>query len=158
MISSHAHILIERPVEAVFAFVAQDFFVNYRRWSPEIEHLEVFDPGPIRLGSTARQVRVDHGRRTDTTFEVIALEPLRHLAFEERDRQRYRIRFVFAPAGPVALGGGAASGRVAPHTRLDFACELKPLGLMLRPFEPLVRAAIQDGAEQAVRRIKRLME
>ncbi len=154
MISAHASILIERPVEPVFAFVVLDFFANYRRWSPEIEHLEVLDPGPIRLGSAARQVRVDHGRRTDTTFHVIALEPLQHLAFEELGKQRYRIRYAFEPVG----GTADRALQAAPHTLLNFACELKPLGLLLRPFEPLIRAAIQEGAEQAVRRIKGLVE
>ena len=152
MISAQASILIERPVASVFAFVARDFFENYPRWSPELELLEVLSPGPIRLGSAARQVRVDHGRRTDTTFKVVEWEPLRHVAFAELD-QRYHLRYSFEPAGNTVAGPDAA-----PHTRLIFACRLKRLSLPLRPFKSLIRDAVQEGAERTVVAIKRLVE
>jgi len=35
---------------------------------------------------------------------------------------------------------------------------LRRLDLMMRPFEKLIRIAIQDGAERTVRNLKRLIE
>ena len=113
MVNASANTLIERPPALVFDFVAVNFFENYRRWSPEVQHLEVLSAGPIRVGTSARQVRVDHGRKTDTTFKVVAFEHPRRLEFAERGH-RYRISYRLAPAGD--------------HTRLTFAVEVDPAG------------------------------
>ncbi len=148
MIKTRADILIERPAEPVFAFVVLEFFENYQRWSPEVECLEVLSPGPIRVGSMARQVRVDQGRRTDTTFEVVTLEAPRCLEFLEVEA-RYRIRYSLE-----SLGSDPASA----HTRLTFSVQLKRLSLIMRPFEKLIRAAVQEGTDCVVESIKELVE
>jgi hypothetical protein len=44
------------------------------------------------------------------------------------------------------------------RTRLSFAFELRQLDLYMRPFEKLIRAAVQEGAERVVRNIKGLVE
>ena len=92
MVTARASILIARPPEAVFQFVALDFFANYRRWSPEVKRLDILTPGPIRVGSLARQVRVDHGPRTESTFRVKVLDDPRRLEFVET-RDRFRIGY-----------------------------------------------------------------
>ena len=143
MVNASADTLIERPLVLVFDFVAVNFFENYRRWSPEVQRLEVLSPGPIRVGTSARQVRVDHGRKTDTTFQVVAFEHPRRLEFAERGH-RYRISYRLAPVGD--------------HTRLTFAIELARLGLLLRPFTKLIHEAVQDGAERVVHNLKGLIE
>ncbi|HYN76351.1 MAG TPA: SRPBCC family protein [Lamprocystis sp. (in: g-proteobacteria)] len=143
VLNASAKTLIERPPGPVFDFVAVKFFENYRRWSPEVQVLDVLSSGPIRVGAMARQVRVDHGRQTDTTFKVIAFEHANRLEFAERGN-RYRICYQFA------LVGG--------HTQLTFAIELARLDLLLRPFTKLIRAAVQDGAERVVDNIKGLVE
>ena len=43
-------------------------------------------------------------------------------------------------------------------TQITFTFELLSLELHMRPFEKLVRIAVQDGAERTVRNIKRLIE
>ena len=153
MISARADILIQRPAEPVFTFVALDFFKNYQRWSPEVECLDLLSPGPIGVGSTARQVRVDQGRRTDTTFKIITLEPPQCLEFLELG-ERYRIRYVLEPV-PLEVDG---SDPGPAHTRLIFSLELKRLSLIMRPFETLIRTAVQEGAERVVASIKELVE
>jgi hypothetical protein len=42
------------------------------------------------------------------------------------------------------------------QTRLEFGFELRRLELYMRPFEKLIRLAIQEGAERVVRNIKTL--
>jgi hypothetical protein len=149
VVSAQASILIERSAEQVFGFIADDFAHNYRRWSPEVQRLEVLTPGRLRVGSRARQVRVDQGRRTDTTFRVVRLERPQRVCFAE-SRDQFRIEYRLEP-----LGG--SDGR-ADLTRLTFAFQLTRIEIYMRPFEKLIRAAVQDGAERVVRNIKGLVE
>ena len=143
MVKARADILIRRPPERVFGFVARDFFANYPRWSPQVQRLEVLTPGPIRVGSRARQMRIDQGRRSESTFRVTALEEPVRVEFAEGS-ELFRIGYRLDPAGD--------------QTRLTFAFELTRLELYMRPFEKLVRIAVQEGAEQVVRNIKALLE
>lgn len=143
MVKAQASILVAIPPQRVYEFVAVDFAHNYRRWSPEVQHIELLTPEPLRVGSRARQVRVDQGRRSDSTFRVVALEPPTRIGFAESSDQ-FRIEYRMEPFG----------GR----TRLTFAFELRRMDLFMRPFEKLIRAAVQEGAERVVRNIKGLVE
>ena len=143
MVKARADILIRRPPELVYGFVARDFFANYPRWSPEVQRLDVLTPGPLRVGSRARQVRIDQGRRRESTFRVTALEDPVRVEFAEGS-DLFRIGYRLDPAGE--------------QTRLSFAFELTRLELYMRPFEKLVPIAVQDGAERVVRNVKALVE
>jgi hypothetical protein len=148
MVSARASILIERPAPQVFAFIADDFARNYRRWSPEVRDVELLTPGPLRVGSRGRQVRVDQGRRSECTFRVVALERPSRVCFAE-SADRFCIEYTTVPT---------AGDPAAAPTRLTFGFQLKRIELYMRPFEKLIAAAVQEGAEQVVRNIKRLVE
>ena len=148
MVKSRASILIERPAETVYGFVADDFARNYQRWSPEVQRLEILTPGPLRVGTRARQVRVDQGRRTETTFLVKVLDRPRRVCFAET-RDQFRIDYFVEALGDKAQGF---------TTRLTFGFELTRIDLYMRPFEKLIRAAVQEGATRTVGNIKRLVE
>lgn len=143
MIKSSASSTIASPPEDVYQFVVTEFERNYRRWSPEVQRLEMLTRGPIRLGSRARQVRIDQGRRSDTRFQVIAIEPQKQVCFAELTRK---------------FEGEYSIMACETGTRLQFEFRLKKVELFMRPFEKLIRIAIQDGAERTVRNIKRLVE
>ncbi|EIC20099.1 SRPBCC family protein [Thiorhodovibrio frisius] len=143
MVKARANILIERRAEQVFGFVADDFVENYARWSPEVRQIEALTPGPIGVGSLLRQVRVDQGRRSDNRFTVTAFESPARLEFAE-STDLFRTGYWLAPEGN--------------QTRLEFGFELRRLELYMRPFEKLIRLAIQEGAERVVRNIKTLAE
>jgi hypothetical protein len=143
MVSAQASVLIACPPEPVFDFVALNFYKNYRRWSPEVQRLDTLTPGPIRVGSLARQVRVDHGRRSESTFRVTVLDDPRRVEFVET-RERFRIGYSLDPT--------------ASQTRLTLDFDLMRLELHLRPFTGLIRSLVQDGAERAVHNIKGLVE
>jgi carbon monoxide dehydrogenase subunit G len=143
VVKAEASIEIERPQDAVYAFIAEEFARNYPRWSPEVKELRIVSNGPMRVGSIARQVRVDQGRRTESTFKITQMEPRSRLTF-----QGTSVPFL------VDYRFDAAS----QHTRLTFTFELRRLDLMMRPFEKLIRMAVQDGAERTVRNLKRLIE
>ena len=143
MVRGIASILINTQASRLFDFVATDFARNYGRWSPEVQRLDLLTPGPLRIGSRARQVRVDQGRKSDTSFRVVALEPPTRIGFAEQNGQ-FRTEYQIEPVGERA--------------RLHFRFELNRLELYMRPFEKLIRVAIQDGAERVVRNIKGLIE
>lgn len=143
MVKAQASVEIKRSPECVYRFIAEDFARNYPRWSPEVKQLRVMSSGPLRVGSTARQVRVDNGRRTESTFKIKKMQPNQRLTFHGSD-----VPFVV----DYRFDGGNA------HTRLSFVFELRRLDLMLRPFEKLIRIAVQDGAERTVRNLKSLIE
>jgi hypothetical protein len=110
MIQARASILVKSPPQQVYDFVAVGFTHSYRRWSPEVRRLDILTPGPLRVGSRARQVRVDQGRRSDNTFRVVALEPPAHIRFAESSDQ-FRTAYRMDPVGE--------------QTRLTFVFELK---------------------------------
>lgn len=145
MVKAQANITIARDIETVYAFVANDFERNYPRWSPEVKRLRMFSKGPLAVGSLARQVRVDQGRRTESTFKIVQMQPGRRLSFQGTDIAYY-VDYSFEPAGSPE------------RTRLTFTFELRRLELMMLPFEKLIRMAIQDGAQRTVRNLKRLIE
>jgi len=143
VVKGQANKLIATDPEQVFEFVAVNFEQNYRRWSPEVKELEMLTPGPVRLGTRARQVRVDQGRQSKTNFRVTAFDPPNRVSFAESTDQ-FRIDYQIEPLGT--------------QTRLTFTFELRRTELYMRPFEKLIRVAIQDGAERVVRNIKGLIE
>ncbi len=100
--------------------------------------------GPIMLGTICRQVRIDQGNRTESTFKVKFFDLGARICFEGVSNP-YRCDYVIES---TSVGS----------SRLTFVFELLSLDLHVRPFEKLVRFAVQDGTERTVRNIKKLVE
>lgn len=143
MVKASSQIIVAAHPQQVYDFVVVNFEHNYPRWSPEVKSLEMLTPGPLRVGSRARQVRVDQGRQSKTIFRVTALEPLSRVSFAESTDQ-FRTEYRIEPVGEQA--------------RLFFTFELRRIELYMRPFEKLIRVAIDDGARRVVESIKGLIE
>ena len=143
MITAKADALIFHEIEPVFRFVALDFPKNYPRWSPEVSKLEPLTSGPVQAGFQARQIRVDQGHKTDSIFEVS----------EMIAPQRVIFRGVTAPyVSTYEFDDLKAS------TRLTFTFELRDVEARMRPFEKLIRIALEEGAKRTVKRLKLLIE
>lgn len=138
-----ADIDIERPVNVVFAFVVQDFFLNYPKWALEVVEFKPINDNPMAVGSLARQTRIDQGQRVESTFEVSAIESNRLLELQGLS-EPYRYRYLFENLCEV-------------KTRLTLSFELLQLELFMRPFEKLIRTAIEEGAENSLENIKTLL-
>jgi hypothetical protein len=143
MIRAQASTIIAQPASEVFRFVATDFFVNYPRWSPEVMALRATSPRPIRLGSTGWQVRVDYGRRTEVSFRVSVFEERRRIDFQGIS---------------VPMLSSYRFVELNQRTRLTFLFELKRMDYVIRPFSGLINLKVQQGAQQVVGNIKRLLE
>ncbi len=141
-----ASIVIHKPVEDVYHFVSDGFFDNYPRWSPEVVELKPLSPGPVKLGTMARQVRVDHGHKSESTFKVTDHQPNKRVCFSGVSNP-YTCLYEFENRS----GGDEA-------TRITFTFELPQVDAFMRPFEKLIRVAIQDGANRTVKNLKGLIE
>jgi hypothetical protein len=142
-VTAEASILINKPLDAVCRFVAADFFENYPKWSPEVTLLEKSTPGPLRIGTTGRQVRNDAGHVTESCFRVTAYEPLREIAFASSDSPRYRVRYTFLATGDA--------------TQVTFSFQVT-LTLLLKPFEPLIARMVRGESQRMLNNLGALLD
>lgn len=140
-----AHTVVECPAGELFQYLGEGLFENYPKWSPEVKELEQITPGPVKLGTEGRQVRVDQGRRTESRFRISAYEPGARLT-------------LVGIADPFRCTYELQALNPEQSTKLTFSFELLEILAIMRPFEGLVRVAIKDGAERTVQNIKRLVE
>ncbi|WP_292992472.1 polyketide cyclase [Nitrosomonas sp.] len=139
-----ANTIIQTPSEKLFNFIGNDLLINYPRWSPEVKELEKLTDGPIKLGTLCRQVRIDQGNRSESTFKVKFFDVGARICFEGVSNP-YRCDYVIESVN-------------TSDSRITFIFELLSLDLHVRPFEKLVRIAVQDGTERTVKNIKKLIE
>lgn len=144
-IVGRAYTIVECPAREIFRYLGEGLFQNYPKWSPEVKELEQITPGPVKLGTEGRQVRVDQGRRTESKFKISTYEPgvrLTLIGMSDPFRCTYELQAI----------------NPEHSTKLTFSFELLEILAIVRPFEGLVRVAIKDGAERTVQNIKRLVE
>jgi hypothetical protein len=140
-----ASTVVGRSSVDIFQYLGDRFFENYPKWSPEVVDLVQLTDGPVQLGTTARQVRIDQGRRTETKFTINSYEPGKRLEFTGLG-DPFRCVYELEEIDP---------GKSA---RLTFIFELTEIQMFMRPFEKLIRVVVQEGAERTVRNLKRLTE
>lgn len=132
------------PIGSVFNFVGHGFFQNYTRWSPQVIELEPLSDGPVRSGSTARQVTLDRGIRTESTFEITAFGPPKLIGLKGLS-EPFKSFYEFEE-------------QAAASTQLTFSFVVDERHLFMRPFERLIRATLQEGAQRTVENLKQLLE
>jgi carbon monoxide dehydrogenase subunit G len=90
-------VMIQRPVEDVFAFLAD--FENVPKWNYAIVETRKVSPGPVGVGTTYRQTR-SVPSRSEEAFEVTAFESNRRLEIQGQIGPfRARISYLLEPAG-----------------------------------------------------------
>ena len=139
-----ASIKIERPIQDVFDYVAVHFFENYPKWALEVVEFKPINDNPMKVGALARQTRIDQGQKIESTFEIIVLEPNELLVLNGLSAP-YRNSYHFQ-----AIHNNE-------ETLLTFSFELLELEIFMRPFEKLIRTAIEEGAQNTVQNIRNLL-
>ena len=141
MPSAEHSVTIARPVDEVFAFVADG--LNGPRWRPGV--LDVALASGSGVAAVYKEgVKGPGGRRIDADYRVTALDPGRRLAFE-------------AIAGPVRPTGEYRFEQVDGSTRLTFALQAELGGIK----KLLMGGAVQrtmDAEVAATERLKELLE
>lgn len=90
-----ASAIIQSPTDKLFNFIGNDLLINYPRWSPEVKELEKITDGPIKIGTVCRQVRIDQGNRSESTFKVKFFDIGARICFEGVSNP-YRCDYVIA--------------------------------------------------------------
>jgi carbon monoxide dehydrogenase subunit G len=141
MASFENTVIIQRPVEDVFAFLAD--FENVPKWNYAIIETRKISPGPVGVGTAYRQTR-SVPSRSEEGFEVTVFEPARRLEVQGQIGPfKARTSYLLAPAG---------SG-----TRLANAVELESSGL-LAVVTPLATSRVKHAVAANLDKLRQLLE
>jgi uncharacterized protein YndB with AHSA1/START domain len=135
-------VIIERPVGAVFAFLAA--FENVPTWNHAIETTTKTSPGPVGVGTTYLQTRSEP-TRSEEGFEVTAFEPVSRLTIDGKIGPFHtRSSYVLTPVGNAT--------KLTNH--VDLAPSSRLLGLAAPLAVPKVKAAVSENLEK----LKQILE
>lgn len=134
-------VIIQRPVEDVFAFLAD--FENIPKWNYAIVETKKVSPGPVGVGTTYRQTR-SVPSTSEEGFQVTVFEPARRLEVQGQIGPfRARLSYLLEPTG---------SG-----TRLRNAVDLGSSGL-LTLVAPLATSRVKRAVAANLDTLKQLLE
>jgi carbon monoxide dehydrogenase subunit G len=141
MASFENTVIIRRPVEDVFAFLAA--FENVPKWNYAIVETKKVSPGPVGVGTTYRQTR-SVPRRSEEGFEVTVFESACRLEVQGKlGPFTARVSYLLEPTG-----GG---------TRLTNAVDLGSSGL-LTLVAPLATSRVKRAVAANLDTLKQLLE
>jgi uncharacterized protein YndB with AHSA1/START domain len=141
MIQHEVTIHLNRPVEQVFAFLADTGKVA--TWQSNLIKMEQLTEGPLRAGSRFREVRRLGRWQSEIQAEITAFEP----------NKRFETKTTTKPQVTVSYSFEAEDG----GTRLKHKFVMLTSGLM-RLLEPLIAASIKKESESDFETLKRILE
>jgi Polyketide cyclase / dehydrase and lipid transport len=137
--------VIERPPAEVFRFVATEHFHNHPKWDPAVTSITKTSPGPIGVGTTARLVRTDRGRRVEGSMEVTEYQPVSSFTQVSRfGRFTLHARATLEPVAPAS-------------TSLELVIDTRARGA-IRLLLPLMRGTFRKTMARSLRSIKQQVE
>jgi carbon monoxide dehydrogenase subunit G len=142
MFTKRVSVLISRPVDDVFDFIADAR--NRPRWDESVDSEELTSPEPIGVGTTVRTTLRSMGREYVYTWEVVELQPPSRMTIE-------------STSGPFPTTLAYQLSEREEMTALDFSVSGRPTG-MLRLFEPLIARNTQTNLDRGFARLKQLLE
>ena len=142
MIRMERTVSIQRPVDAVFAFITD--MSRVRSWLP-VSDIRALSNGPMAVGSAFKQTAEFMGRRFDSIIQVTQYHPPHVFAFKMVE-------------GPFPLTNTMSlSSSQEGTTQLTLVGEAEP-GSALKFLGPLVAPAVRRQLETQVTRLKQELE
>lgn len=143
MFTKSVAVTIARPIDEVFAFVADAR--NRPRWDDSVDSEELTSPEPIGVGTTVRTKLRSMGREYEYTWEVTEHQSPERMTIEStsgpmKTTLAYRLE---------ARGGGG--------TLLHFSVTGRPTGA-LRPLQSLIARTTQRNLDKGFGQLKTLLE
>jgi carbon monoxide dehydrogenase subunit G len=135
-------IVINRPLEEVFAFVSNP--ENSPKWISGISELTITSAGPIGVGTTYRSVLTFLGRRIETEAEFTEFEP--NHSFAQKSK-----------SGPFPVQNRETFERVEGGTRVTLTLVGEPGGFF-KLAEPLLMSLLKRQYQADLANLKDLME
>ena len=142
MTKLESSVVINRPLEEVFAFVTD--FDNATQWMAELVEGKQTSEGPLGVGTTLSGVARPMGRRVESTQEVVEYEP----------NSKYAIK---STSGPVASQDNYTFESVAGGTKLTRVAEAEVSGVF-KLAEPLFARMMRRQFETNFANLKDLLE
>ena len=135
-------IIIHRPVEEVFDFVADER--NEPKFNPQMTQSEMITPEPVSVGTRFHTQLKTRGRVTSMTVEYTVFE------------RPHRLGSV-STLSTMTITGGLTLEAVAEGTRMRWSWTLAPRG-WLRLANPLIRLIGKRQERATWSNLKRLLE
>jgi len=142
MVRIEGEIVINRPVEDVFDFVADER--NEPRYNPQMRRAELISEGPIGVGTRFRAETTSLGRPVQMVIEFTGFERPRRI--EETVHM-----------SSMDLRGGLTFDYVPGGTRMGWSWDLEPHG-MLKVMSPLVARMGRRNEQTIWTGLKHLLE
>ena len=141
MIQHEVTLHLKRPVEQVFAFLAD--YQNLRTWQSDLIENEKLTEGPWRVGTRFREVRRTGPGKSEIQGEITDFE----------QNKRFSTRTTTKPEVTVSYSLEGENG----GTRLNYKFVMLTSGMM-RLVEPLMAGAIKKGTEHDFQKLKEILE
>ena len=142
MFTSRVAVLIARPLDEVFAYVADAR--NRPAWDESVDTEELTSPEPIVVGSTVRTGYPSMGRPYENTWEVVEHQPPNRQTIE-------------STSGPFPTTLAYELDGREGGTWVDFSVTGRPTGL-LRLLQPLIARNTQSNLDRGFERLRQLLE
>jgi len=139
-----ATVVVDRPIEQVFAFLADG--ENDPKFSPRVQEIHKTTDGPPRVGTVFASVVKDAGMKTQREFELTVFDAPTRIRWRERSKN-----LVTVPEGGYDLTP------VDEGTELTFFNQMEGHGLGVL-IAPLALGSARKGADAFVRAIKAAVE
>jgi carbon monoxide dehydrogenase subunit G len=133
---------IQRPVEAIFAFVADQR--HNPEWVGSIKQVQVTPDGPPTVGTQVKARVSFLGVQLEATTQITALEPNRSFSFK-------------GSSGPASIEATFRFEAVGSGTRLSATFQVEPGGLF-KVAGPVFAGQVKKQQEADFQRLKELLE
>lgn len=136
-------VLIDRPIEAVFAYAAD--YRNDPEWRSEVREMRYVSDETVGVGTHEIETSALWGRRVVTETEITAYEPNSRVSFD----------YV---SGPYRVRGSRSFEPVDRGTRFTIALESQATGPVDRLLAPVLGPMYQRHLDRCVARLKAILE
>lgn len=143
MINVQASTVIKRPVEEIFAFVAN--FENHPKWEMNFHKVKLLSSKPAGVGTTYQCELKLPGQAATSKFEITEYEANKKIAFEGE------------AAGPAKPKGSFLFESVAGATKITLLPRPEFRGLF-KMLEPLMAGYVRKQNEEHLSNLKQLLE
>jgi len=141
MIQHEVTLHLKRPVEQVFAFLAD--YQNLRTWQSNLIENEQLTEGPFRVGTRFREVRRTGPGQSEIHGEITDFEP----------NKRFSTKTSTKPQVTVSYSLERENG----GTRLNYKFVMLTSGMM-RLLEPLIAGSIKKDTNLDFQKLKNILE
>ena len=142
MFAKKVTVVIDRPLDEVFAFVGD--VRNRPSWDDSVDSEELTSAEPIGVGTTVRTRLTSMGRQYEYTWAIVEHEPPHAMKVESTSGP--------FPTTLVFHFDGRDDG-----TLVEASVTARPAGLM-RLLEPMIARTTQKNLDRGYGRLKQLLE